>query len=277
VDPRDPDVAAILAPLLVHPPTTALVTDFDGTLAPIVDDPAAARPVDGIPELLRRLAGVFAPVAVVSGRPASFLWAHLGAATVPGPSGEGVRLFGLYGMESVGPGGVVVLDEEAATWLPTVTEAAGWMGAGAPDGVLVERKGAAVTIHWRRAPEAEGWAAGRVAEVVSRSGLVAHRGRLSVELRPPLAIDKGTVVRRLTEECTAACFLGDDLGDLPAFVELGRRSTEDGLATVGVAVIDAETDPEVVRAADLAVSGPGSAAALLAWLADEAWAGGSRG
>ncbi|MGD0880861.1 MAG: trehalose-phosphatase [Acidimicrobiales bacterium] len=261
---------------MAHPSTTALITDFDGTLAPIVDDPAAARPVEGVPALLRRLAGVFAEVAVVSGRPAAFLREHLGAATGPGSEGTtGARLFGLYGMESVGPDGAVELDEAAAAWLPTVAEAAGRLRAGAPDGVLVEVKGAAVTVHWRRARGAEDWAWERVAGETARSGLVAHPGRLSVELRPPLAIDKGTVVRRLTEGCTAACFLGDDVGDLPAFVELGRRSTEDGLTTVGVAVIDDETSPEVVASADLSVAGPRRAVALLNWLADEASAGGT--
>ncbi len=262
---------------MAHPSTTALITDFDGTLAPIVDDPAAARPVEGVPALLRRLAGTFAAMAVVSGRPASFLWEHLGVPARLGSGGEtGVRLFGLYGMESVGPDGAVVLDEAAARWLPRVTEAAGRLRVGAPDGVLVEVKGAAVTVHWRRAPGAEAWAGERVADVVSHSGLVAHPGRLSVELRPPLAIDKGTVVRRLTEGCSAACFLGDDIGDLPAFRELGRRSTVDGLATVAVAVVDDETAPEVVASADLTVAGPRRAVALLTWLADQAAAGADR-
>ncbi|MGA2835847.1 MAG: trehalose-phosphatase [Acidimicrobiales bacterium] len=263
---------------MADPSTTAVVTDFDGTLAPIVDDPAAARPVEGVPALLRRLAVNFAAVAVVSGRSASFLWEHLGSATAPGSGGTtGARLFGLYGMESVGSDGVVVLDDAASDWLPTVAEAADRLRVGAPDGVLVEAKAAAVTVHWRRARGAEGWAGERVADVVSRSGLVAHPGRLSVELRPPLAIDKGTVVRRLTEGCTAACFLGDDVGDLPAFAELRRRSTEDGLAAVGVAVVDDETVPEVVAAADLSVAGPRRAVALLSWMADQASAGGTGG
>ena len=42
---------------------TALCLDFDGTLAPIVDDPEAAAPLPGTTELLGRLAGRFAAVA----------------------------------------------------------------------------------------------------------------------------------------------------------------------------------------------------------------------
>ena len=57
--------------------------DFDGTLSPIVADPADARPLTGAPELLAELARSFAVVAVVSGRPAAFLVRPLGRP--PGP------------------------------------------------------------------------------------------------------------------------------------------------------------------------------------------------
>jgi len=253
-----------LAPLLVDPSTTAIVADFDGTLAPIVDDPALARPLDGVTVALGRLARRFATVAVVSGRPASFLWDRLGHLTPDGPDGtSGVQLIGLYGMEWVGPDGTVHLDEAAAAWFPAVEDAADRLRTGAPEGVLVELKGPAVAVHWRRAPDAGDWARQRVADLVGSSGLVAHPGRLSAELRPPLNVDKGTVLRRLSDGCRAVCFLGDDIGDLPAFAELGRLTAAAGLTTVGVAAVDSETPPEVVEAADLVVAGPQGALAVL--------------
>ena len=61
-----------------------------------------------------------------------------------------------------------------------------------------------------------------VATRPGRTGLVAHAARRSVELRPPVSADKGTVVRTLTAGRPSACFLGDDAGDLPAFAELDR-------------------------------------------------------
>lgn len=269
---------------MAEPDRTALLCDFDGTLAPIVEDPASARPLEGVPELLARLARRFGVVAVVSGRPAAFLADRLtlpvgdgtvghdssghdrmgGDATTPAPGP--LRLVGLYGMESVGPDGRVRPDGRVAPWLAMVAEVADRLGDGVPDGVLVEVKGPAVTVHWRRAPDAADWAAARVAEESARTGLIPHPGRRSVELRPPLDIDKGTVVELLAEGCSAACFLGDDLGDLPAFAALGRLAATDGLATVGVAVQDAETAPEVAAAADLMVEGPAGAMAVLAWL-----------
>jgi trehalose 6-phosphate phosphatase len=51
----------------------ALCLDFDGTLSPIVEDPQAARPLEGIVELLEPLAARFAAVALISGRPAAYL------------------------------------------------------------------------------------------------------------------------------------------------------------------------------------------------------------
>ena len=75
---------------------------------------------------------------------------------------------------------------------------------------------------------------------------------------------------RLVEGCSAACYLGDDLGDLPAFAALARLASEHGLATVSVAVVDQESAPEVAEAADAVVSGPGQALILLRWLADTA-------
>ena len=265
-EPPGPEAQALLAGLLVDPSTTAVVTDFDGTLASIVEDPPSARPLDGVPGLLHRLAQSFGVVAVVSGRPASFLAEHLRVpsdATLPT---DRLHLIGLYGLESIGPDGSVVLVEAAAAWLPVVADTARRIRAAAPDGVLVEVKGAAVTVHWRPFPEAEGWILDQVAEESSKTGLTVHLARRSVELRPPLSIDKGTVLRRLTDGCTAACFLGDDVGDIPAFVELARRGAE-GLTTVGVAVIDEETDPEVAASADLSVTSPHGAVGVLTWLA----------
>jgi len=235
-----------------------------------VDDPPSARPLDGVAAALEHLSRRFATVAVVSGRPASFLWDRLGHLTADGTDDAGgVRLIGLYGMEWVGPDGTVRIDDEAAPWLPAVQDAADRLRIDAPDGILVEQKGAAVAVHWRRAPAAGTWVQQRVAEVVDSTGLAAHPGRLSIDLRPPITIDKGTVLRRLSDGCRAVCFLGDDIGDLPAFAELGRLRAVSGVATVGVAAVDAETPPEVAAVADLVVSGPGGALAVLQFLAGD--------
>jgi trehalose 6-phosphate phosphatase len=85
-----------------------------------------------------------------------------------------------------------------------------------------------------------------------------------------LAIDKGSVTERLLEDCSAACYLGDDLGDLPAFAALAQAATVGRTATVAVAVADDESAPAVLEAADLVLHGPVEAFAALNWLAGEA-------
>ncbi len=249
--------------LLSGPGPAGLFSDFDGTLSPIVPDPAAARPLPGAAEALHRLATRLAEVAVVSGRPAGFLAGHFAPI-----EGERLELFGLHGLERWGPGGVEPV--EAAR--PFVEVVAGVraraLEAGIP-GLVVEDKVLSLTLHWRRArdPEGTGAAASALAlELAAGAGLEVRPGKASVELVPPLGIDKGTVVRERGRRLAAVVFLGDDRGDLRAFDaldELERAGA--GVARVGVA--GAEAPPELLERADLVLSGPHESLALLEALA----------
>lgn len=251
-----------LATLLAAPATTVLLTDFDGTLSPIVADPEQARPLPGATAILARLAERFAAVAVVSGRPVTFLARQLAAA---GPS---LRLFGVYGLQWMEDGQIRVAPE-AEPWLAAVAEVVAAASGQAPAGVGVEAKGPAVAIHWRRAPEAGGWAEDFARDWAERTGLVFQPGRWALDLRPPLAIDKGRVVETVAAGCTAACFAGDDAGDLPAFAALDRLA-RGGMSVVKVAVSDSESPAALVAAADLVLAGPVEALDLFSRLADGA-------
>lgn len=253
------DVPAVLVPLWERPGHAALFLDYDGTLAPIVDDPTAARPLPDVPDVLARLAQRFELVAVVSGRPAAFL---LDVLEHP----AGVHVAGLYGMEMAQPGGMVRPTGEATAWRPVVAEVTRLAAKQAPKGAEVEPKGLTVTLHWRRHPETEGWARRFAGRETARTGLVVQPGRMALELRPPVDVDKGTVVRRLAGGHAAVGCFGDDLGDLPAFRALAELAAA-GVAVARVAVVDAESPREVAAAADLVVDGPAGALALLRLLA----------
>ncbi len=224
-----------------------LFVDFDGTLSPIVDDPAAAAPLPGAVEVLRSLAGRLAIVAVVSGRPASYLTDRLAGA-------GGVLLAGLYGLERVVDGRVVEADD-ARRWRAAVAQVADLAEEQAPPGVRVERKGSTVTLHVRAAPAAAGWAERFAADRAVATGLVAHSGKLSVELRPPSGGDKGSVVDELGAGLAATAFVGDDAGDLPAFEALARLRAQ-GVRTLAVAVNGDDAPAPLLDAADVVVSGP---------------------
>ncbi len=256
-----PVLPPALRPLHDRPGGAALFLDFDGTLAPIVADPSVARPLDGVVEVLGHLATRLALVAVVSGRPAEFL------ATALGPP-PGLRLLGLYGLEEVGADGRVRSPASVEQWRPVVARVTERARATAPGGLSIEAKGLTVTLHWRQHPGTAGWAEAFADDQCARTGLVAQRGRMAVELRPPVAVDKGTAVRALAEGYAAVGCFGDDLGDLAAFAALGQLASQ-GIAVARVAVTDAESPPEVAAAADVVVEGPAGALALLRLLGDE--------
>ncbi|HLX87448.1 MAG TPA: trehalose-phosphatase [Acidimicrobiales bacterium] len=256
--PGDPGLGP-LAALAADPPGSAVLTDFDGTLSPVVPDPERAVPLPGATGVLAALAERFALVAVVSGRPVRFLERQLAGA------GPRVRLVGGYGVEWL-QGGEVHRAPEVEPWLGPAAEVAAAARAEAPPGVGIEDKGFAVTLHWRPAPEAGPWAQEFAARWSERTGMVLQPGRLAVEFRPPVALDKGATLERLAAGCRAVCFMGDDAGDVAAFDALDRLAGS-GVHGVRVAVADAESPPELVARADLVVDGPHAALALLDALA----------
>lgn len=250
----------LLAPLLTSPRDTAILTDFDGTLATIADDPATVSPLTGAVEVLARLAVAFGRVAVVSGRPVSFLIDRLGAAS-------DVVFVGLYGLER-SVAGTVVAESAAEPWRSTVELVTDRLTAMAPDGTWIEGKGLTVTAHWRTAPTRGSELLAAVEAEAERTGLIPHLGRMNVELRPPVAVDKGSAVTGLVQGRRAACYLGDDLGDIPAFAALDRWAALDGNTALTVAAVDAETSDLVANAANVTVEGPLGALGVLRWLAD---------
>ncbi|HEX4979401.1 MAG TPA: trehalose-phosphatase [Acidimicrobiales bacterium] len=253
------DLAGAAAPFRAAPAECAIVTDFDGTLAPIVDDPITARALDGAVEVLHALSERYGRVAVVSGRPVEFLGARLHAA---GRDDLGLVISGLYGLERLERGHVMI-HPSALRWIDVVAGVVERAEKEAPPGVRVERKGLSTTLHVREAPDAAGWARSFADAAAATTGLVVHDARMSFELRPPVGVDKGTVVAELTEGMSAACFLGDDYGDLPAFDALDRLAARSGSAVLRVAVRSEEAPPELLSRADLLVDGPAGALAFL--------------
>ncbi len=245
-------VAPLLAPFLDDPEGAAILCDFDGTLAPIVDQADEAVPLPGVVETLDALSRRYGLVAVVSGRPVRYLAAHLP---------ESVVMRGVYGLESWRDG-TVERHRDATSWLPVVDDVARAALATGDPALEVEHKGLSLTLHFRTHPHDEDVVVAWASEAARRSGLHLRPAKRSVELHPPVALDKGTVVEQLAGAARAACFLGDDVGDLPAFDALDRLA-ERGVATLRVAVTTAESVADVVDRADAQVEGPEGALDLL--------------
>ena len=152
------------------------------------------------------------------------------------------------------------------SWTQAVERAAASAEAAAIAGLLVERKGLTVALHYRGDPTAER-AVSELAEALARiTGLSAHPGKMSIELAPSLGIDKGTVVKDLSQGLKAVLFAGDDMGDLPAFRVMDQLAGG-GVAALKVAVGGDEAPEELIRAADLVVDAPEAVVDMLRWIA----------
>jgi trehalose 6-phosphate phosphatase len=130
----------------------------------------------------------------------------------------------------------------------------------------VESKGLSITLHYRGSPDIGSQVLELGTMLAERGGLEVRPAKMSVELHPPLATDKGTVVERFSAGTAAAMFVGDDRGDLPAFDGLDRVAAT-GTHVVRGAVRSAEAPEELLARADLVLDGPDAVLDLFRTLA----------
>lgn len=209
-------------------PVLLVASDFDGTIAPIVEDPSQARADPAALAALRELADLpHTHAALVSGRPRDFLGRVMGAdAAAPGGArGDAgqtrVILIGSHGVESshLPP---PMLTEPQRKLLSALTLELAEMAREDP-GLFVEVKPFGVALHYRRAtPAAAATALARVeASLAKREGVHVRHGSMVVELNVALG-DKGRALLGLRHRlgATTVIFIGDDLTDEDAFAVL---------------------------------------------------------
>ena len=238
------------------PAAAALLLDVDGTLAPIVEDHDAARVPPETVAVLAELAARYLLVACISGRHA------LDARRIVGL--DELVYAGNHGFELLMPGDTETsLDPRVGENAQLAAEFTSGLDRDslAQLGIRLEDKGPIHAIHWRGAPDIEHAEARaeEVAEQAEIAGLDARRGRLVLELRPKVPVDKGAAVRRLVETAGAsiAMYAGDDRTDLDAFAGLRQLVAEGMLReAVCVGVASDEGPAEIQREADVVVDSP---------------------
>ncbi len=272
-----------LARLREDPARAAILTDVDGTLAPIVGRPEEAAVPARASEALRRLAGRYALVACISGRRAAEVQGMVRV--------DGIAYSGNHGLELLLPG------EEEAQPAPALAGherdaaefVAGLPGDAFAGGELrLEDKGPIQALHWRGAGD-EVAAEARAREIAAAAegeGLAVHWGRKVLELRPTVPIGKDAAIDALLgtpdppaarsafvelspTNAERAVYAGDDRTDLDAFRRLRELERQGELETaVCVGVASDEGPAEIAAEADLTVDGPSGWLALLEMLAE---------
>ena len=238
---------------------TAVFSDFDGTLSHIVDDPDTVTPIDGAVDCLTELTNHVGIVAVISGRPVAFLEQFFSST---------IELSGLYGLEHR-TGERLLVDPTALEWFPVMSKAADDARIEfGPE--AVEDKQYSITVHYRGAGEGVAAAVANWADrTAAESGLEARSAKMSVELHPPSSRSKGDAVEDLLATMTSAIYLGDDVGDLPAFRRLAGLHASGALDSYAAVLVDSDEAPEELRwhATDVVDSPEGAVALLQSLLA----------
>jgi trehalose 6-phosphate phosphatase len=263
---RDAAAREKLAAALAARPR-GLFFDIDGTLSAIAPTPESATLLPDVAELLEQLRTRFDVVALVSGRAADDARRMVGL--------PGVLYIGNHGLERIeGDAATVQVLPEAEPYVEavntTLDDLDATLAARFP-GVHIERKGVTGSIHVRNAPDpdaAEESIARSLTTIAVPRGLLVTRGRRIVEVRPPVAVDKGVAVAGVIRErgLRGALYLGDDRTDLDAFRALRQLNDEGVCQAVAVAVLSPEAPPELAAAADITLPDISFVPGLLRWL-----------
>ena len=227
-------------------PRLLVTCDFDGTLAPIVSNPADARMLPDAAAALTALADLpGTEVALVSGR-------ALGVLRTLSAVPASIHLVGSHGAE-FDTGFAHDIDEDL---LARIIAELNEIAADKP-GVTVETKPASVALHVRNASPADGEAALEQARLASESwDAHATAGKAVLEFAV-IQTDKGEAVDILRDQTgsTAVVFLGDDVTDEKAFARMREGD-------IGVKVGPGDT------AARFRIGSPDDVAEALTYLLD---------
>ncbi len=244
---------------------SALITDVDGTISPIVPRPEDAFVRDGTKASLRALAARLDLVAVISGRAEAVARAMVGC--------EELTYIGNYGLVEG------AASPPAAAELVALRARVAARLAHLPC-VTLEDKGTGFAMHYRGCEDGERVRDELLALVgadAAAAGGKLLEGKQVLEVVPRSLPGKDTSIAKLAADrrLSGIVYVGDDASDVVVFEELARRRAA-GAPGLAVASIDAETPQRVRLAADVRLAGVGAVGAFLAALARSLAGSGAR-
>jgi trehalose 6-phosphate phosphatase len=206
------------------------LSDYDGTLTPIVDKPELAVLPQEIKKLLRKLAKNHRyTVGIISGRALADLKSKVEL--------EGIIYAGNHGLEIEGFGSSFLepIAEEMRPFLKMLNQALSATFRGIK-GVFVEDKGLTLSVHYRSVGHSDEIivkdAFSKVTDPLNVMGkIMITQGKKVYEIRPPIDWDKGKAIAWLMAKCkefkgrgkALPIYLGDDLTDEDGFKAIERN------------------------------------------------------
>lgn len=252
----------LLAPF-VSKARVGVVSDVDGTLSPIVDNPADAVVLPESKQHLIAMLPNVALLAFVSGRGAADIHERVGI--------DGGVYVGNHGMERW-EGGSVQVAPSVAAYRPNLEAVMSAVQPKLIDGMAIEDKGASASVHYRRTADPQHTAQQMqpvLEAIAAEHDIDVHSGKMVFELRPPVQMNKGTAFRALIEDYTldAAIYLGDDVTDADALRAAQDMRAAGTCFALAMGVQHAGDTPDLVaRYADFTASSVEDVSAFLSWL-----------
>ena len=227
----------------IQPAEVLLVTDFDGTLAEIVQDPAGARATPEALAAIHELVPLLADVVVHSSRPPAQL----------------ESLIPLSGVRLIGDSGLALPRHALKEALDRFNADASKMLERIP-GAWLEVKPASTAIHFRNTDMTGDQMLALLQPLLDGARLAGALGRKVIEVHAPKA-GKGTALAALipSEDPGAVICFGDDENDRSMFEYVGSLD----IPHTCVGVWSPEAPPGLFDKCDMVVPGPSGAAAVL--------------
>ena len=247
---------------LVRKNSVGLVTDMDGTISHIVEEPEDAVVTPRNCELLQQLRKKVTLLSVVSGRSLRSVAERM---QLPG-----VVYIGNHGLERY-VDGQVKYNADVERYRPALESSVEELQKIQLDGIQVEDKGVTVTLHYRQAQkpqEAHELLLPLVQEIATKQGLEFFEGRMIFELRPPVKADKGNAFKELVHEFSldSALYIGDDTTDINALKMARRLRKTKTCFAIGVGVMSDDSPEGLSTEADLIALGVPDVENLFAWI-----------
>ena len=236
---------------------------MDGTISPIPRDFLEIPvPPPTIPQLTR-LASQLDLLAVISGRKAGALREII---NIPG-----VEYIGHYGMEWW-ENDTAVLHPDIASYLSDMRAVAAELESlRSIEGVIIQDKWASISVHYNTVQQHSA-AKQQILDFLQKSPHIKNLRlmdeKTNIGIVPRLDIDKGTAVTRLIQQyrLRGAIYLGDDIGDLPAFraIRVAREKKE--FMGLAVLVTGGTTSHSLLQEVDFTLDGVPETETFLNWL-----------